>query len=247
MKQKKLYYIPGLISIIGLPILLLFWGPPALNMYNIVRLNIPSYAKDTPGVVKFTEEYVYNYLANKKLIILRLDGYAWDEKSLSYKNDFTFADKEIERLQSGHDTTKALAIHLGNQNVYGDFVWLCNEALIYNIIKHAFVENNFYFFPNPPPASVQESYLPDLTFQIDPPPGWKPPTKWQTFKENAEREYYTLKYWLSDYFDFLFYRQKQNKILAAGFILLIAIPSIVKIKKYRKIKCAYHLRTELSA
>jgi hypothetical protein len=60
--------------------------------------------------------------------------------------------KELERLQFEHDTTTALKVVFGDETSYGDFMYVLNLALIYQVKRYALVDNEFYFFINPPPA-----------------------------------------------------------------------------------------------
>jgi hypothetical protein len=53
MKKRKLFYVPGLISIIGLPVLLFFMGPENQIYPTSVRLKLPSNEKDVPGIEAF--------------------------------------------------------------------------------------------------------------------------------------------------------------------------------------------------
>src|SRR5437773_5152352 len=105
MKRKKLYYIPGIISIIGLPVLLFFWGPQDPVWQTCIKLNMPSDAKDTAGIGKFTKGFVYKAVKNKKIITIDLDDQAWDERSSYLANKkYSFVESEMERLQFTADT-----------------------------------------------------------------------------------------------------------------------------------------------
>ena len=49
-KKKKLRYLPGIISILCLPVLLFFRGPADPVHQNCIWLNLPSNTADTAGI-----------------------------------------------------------------------------------------------------------------------------------------------------------------------------------------------------
>jgi hypothetical protein len=154
MKRRKLFYIPGLISIIGLPILLYFFGSDDFVQPTVLKFSIPSDKKDTPGLTAFTRSNFYKTIKNKKIISVELYD-PLDDPGPNAPDHFyskmNFISREIERLQFTHDTSAMLRVEFSDWSTYGQFVDLINKAVIYRIKRYALVDNSFYFFANPPP------------------------------------------------------------------------------------------------
>ncbi len=150
MPHKKLFYVPGLISLLGLPVLLLVMNPEdPPERQNVLRMRLPSDKKPDSGMITFSRYSVYDAIANKKLI--QVSMYDEDDQNrIAAKLDF--ARREMERLEFTNDTTTVLKVELGNNNSFGDFVWLQNQALILDIKRYAFTDDAYFFFPNPPPT-----------------------------------------------------------------------------------------------
>jgi hypothetical protein len=65
MKRRRLYYVPGLISIIGLPLLLFFYWPKEIVAPTFLKVFLPTDRKDDPGMLIFSKEMVYKSLKDK--------------------------------------------------------------------------------------------------------------------------------------------------------------------------------------
>jgi hypothetical protein len=154
MKRKKLIYVPGLISILGLPILLFFWGPGDPVQLTSLRIRIPTDEKDSGGIKRFSKEGFLELTKNKKLTTIDLGSgspYIVDIKKYPLTDrKFQFVTRAIEQLEFTNDTSSVLKIDLAEGNTYGEFVWLLNQATIYNIRRYALIDNSFYFLANPP-------------------------------------------------------------------------------------------------
>jgi hypothetical protein len=238
VKRKKLYYVPGIISIMMLPVLFFFIGPEDPPDYRSIRLTLASTDKDTAGVLKFTEDYIYHKLENKKLVTIDLQSYIWNDTSFSFRDGFSLAVSELQRLQSAHDTSSVLKIPMNSQNSYGDFVWVINEAIIQRWNRYAFIDNSFYLFPEPPPI-IDTSRIEDLIVEMPADARMKPPTKWHIFKEEIARNYYIAIYRIETVAGYLFYRRTANKLLAASFLVLIVVPGIIKARKFHMLNKSF--------
>jgi hypothetical protein len=230
MKREKIYYVPGLISIVALPVLLFFRGPENYNYQSVIRLNMPSYAKDTNGIKKFTIGYVYEAIKNKKLIAIDLNDAFTDSEMYLEARQFDFITTEIERLQFTHDTTTVLRVQFGDRCTYGDFIWVLNHALVYDFKRYALVDNALYFFPSPrfiPYIETTDMHLDDYILPQQETPSW-----WDEFKISLRYKWSDIQY----QFKYLFYQQQQNKLLIIGFLLLVGLPAIIKIRQYARRK-----------
>ncbi len=85
MKGKRLYYIPGLFSIIGLPILLLLIGPGDPDRHTAMSVQLPSDAEHSP--LTFNRDGWFAFIKNKKVETIDLD---YQSFSYYYENDDVF-------------------------------------------------------------------------------------------------------------------------------------------------------------
>ena len=154
MKRKKIHYVPGLISLIGLPILIFILSQNPDKAKNAVRIFLPSDEKDESGQMrKFSKYYLYKIVENKKIIQVELDNVP-EERYLTGSR-LKFITREIERLKFTNDNSFVLKIHLSDSSTLGEFVWMVNQTLVYQIKRWGFVDDTFYFF-NSPPDTVKE-------------------------------------------------------------------------------------------
>ena len=232
MKRKKLYYIPGLISLVGLPILLFFMNPEDPEEKTCVKLFLPSDEKPSDGNIKFSKYGVYDLVKKKKLTTIYLDDYTGfdDPQELYLSNTkLSFIQREIERLEFTNDTSSALKIEFGDQATYGQFIWLMNQTMLYHVKRFAVVDNEFYLFANPPPAYYPETvtplYMGNMPMYNLP---YQSPTKWEIFK----REFYYKMFELR-------IMAKRNYLLVTGFLLFILIPFIIKMIRRKKENTIY--------
>jgi hypothetical protein len=162
MKRRRIYYVPGLISIIGLPILMLFYRPKETVAPTYLKLFLPTDRKDDPGMIRFSRGTVYKSLSGKKIITIDLDVETFCEEDSRTKYVFYqklhFVSQEIERLEFTNDTSSVLKIQFGTNNTYGDFVWVLNELFLYKVKRYALVDNDFYVFADPPLNHSSQSY-----------------------------------------------------------------------------------------
>ena len=149
LKRRKLYYIPGLISLIFLPIIFLKTlhsnKPfPVLNyavLINVKESNMPT----------FSGQYFMKQIKRRKLIPFYLD-----ESHEVNKNKFSFIQREALRLKYTCDTNYVIAVHLSDSLNYGEFVYLLNMMVIGNHKRYAEWKNIFYIFGEEPPDPENE-------------------------------------------------------------------------------------------
>ena len=230
MKKKKLYYLPGMISIIGLPVLLFFWGPADPVNENTIRLCVTADNKKTIVHEAYTKDSLVKSIQNKKMVTLNLNDFVWnDESEYVHQQKINFISTQIQQLQFTNDTSSFLKISFGPLSSYSNVVWVLNQAMIYHLRSYTLNGSDLYLFPNPPEdsrnyATLQTSGQP---FEIA---GTKPPTGWQKFINTCAYKISAVQYQL----DYLFTKQQQNKLIAAGFLLLIVFPGVLKIRNYAK-------------
>ncbi len=166
MRREKLFYIPGLISLLGLPVLMFFFKPTDQHKQVVVKLYLPSDDTSTPGI-GLSKYYVYSCLHHKKIIHISLIQEESDSLPLPVyriESRLRVIQTEMERLQFTHDTNSVIQVDFDKNATYGQFVWVLNQANILDYKRYALVGNSFYFFTNP--ALVEPKQLEDTVIPI---------------------------------------------------------------------------------
>jgi hypothetical protein len=239
MRKRKLYYVPGLISLLGLPVLLYFLGPREPIILTAMRINLPSDdMKPDPNRIRFSKTNVYHELKHEKIVAVDLDENGYEQGTTLH--DFVHLKKldfiagEIARRQFTHDTGSVLKIQLGDNCTYGDFVWVFNQARVYRVRRFVCIDDAFYLFTDPPPEPepVQDLKL-DLSNDViymHKPVQQKKPSQWELFMAAMAR------WWEKSSLIV-----ERNYIYVLGFLLLIIIPTIFRLSKrgtsFLQIKC----------
>jgi hypothetical protein len=149
MRRKKLYYVPGLISLISLPILVFCLFPKGQKQLTVIRMLLPSdKISNDRYVIRYSRDYVLNSIKSKKIIEVNLNKYGPFHETDSLENKFKFISKQLDSLYMSNDTTTVIKVDLGDSSTYGQFVWLVNQTLIRQWKRWAYVDNCFYFLNN---------------------------------------------------------------------------------------------------
>lgn len=162
MKKRRIYYLPGMISLIGLPLLVwvfLLPHPPGQrwNFHQPLRLFLPSDKKVSRFVRGFSKYNVLADIRGKKILVIDLNE-TWPPgyDSPFIKQRKAFIEKTMLELQLLHDTSTVLRVDFGKNNTYGDFIWLVNLAHTYLLKRYAFFDDRFYLFANPRPDPTED-------------------------------------------------------------------------------------------
>lgn len=105
----------------------------------------------------------YNFLLGiqrKKIIEVDLNE-AWSSAydSLLRSQKKSLIIQKISELQFFHDTTFVLKVDFGDNNTYGDFIWLLNLAHRFMVRYYAFFDDSFYLLGNPHAAPTPKERL----------------------------------------------------------------------------------------
>lgn len=144
--------------VIAIIVLALFYKPIEKSTEVVLRFNLP-YDKPDPYFARASEQSLLYAIKDKKIetIYFNYISNSSPSKGLLHTKK-RFIHHEIERLQFTNDTAVVLKIQLDEHNTYGDFVWLVNEANIYEYRRYAWIGNTFYMLPNDPPTGMNENY-----------------------------------------------------------------------------------------
>lgn len=220
MQYRKIYYLPGLISLIGLPVLLYFFMPEVKERPVALKLFLPTDDISEPPNIRFSSFYIKNYIRQKKVKYLKLPYYYESMEGLEeymYWSDKAYVWDQIRLGNLDCDTNKVFRVDLSSSHDYGDFVWVLNLATIHGYRKYAYMENSIYFFPNPPPRPENFEGLGDISienYQID---EIKEPSSWVLFKRKFE--------WYTDEWVAMI---KYQKTFAISFCILIVLPFLIR-------------------
>jgi hypothetical protein len=207
MTRKKKYYLPGLISLVCLPIIFLFFLPQDKPQPVLIRFFLP---KDEPDYreLSISKYKVWAYVKKKKQVTIQCE-FKDNSQLAEYRKaaKFDYIRRQIEHLSFSNDTNSVLKIELSDGSSYGDFVQILNDILIYDVKRYALTDNTLYVFANEPPANeVDLSVMYCGTGLI---------------QDSSPEELISL------------VNLSGRKILfLTGFILLIVIPGLLRVKKY---------------
>lgn len=119
--MKKIYYFPGLISALIVPILFWYYINPYIDKtkYNVVDIGIPAKLRKD----KSNDIYSFESIRN------------WDYKKIKVdpskaKENSKFYVSEIKSLQKRNEKDTGIEFILDKNNTYGDFVSLLNDMAI---------------------------------------------------------------------------------------------------------------------
>lgn len=77
-----------------------------------------------------------------------------------YARKLNFISQEIGRMEFLHDTSVVLKIKFGDSNTYGQFIWLVNQAKIYQVKRYTFFDAAFYILGNRPTDTATMKVIP---------------------------------------------------------------------------------------
>jgi hypothetical protein len=146
MKRKKLFYIPGIISLIGLPILVYFLIPSAKPSAVIkIYLLQDTVSGQSPNFSKIhIEDYFYGSIATKRKIEFDIGPDSPGRNIDKINSEFNLITNEIRIIKKSNDTNTVIKVSFGKLNTYGDIIWLLNQPIIYQLNKWALLDGTFY-------------------------------------------------------------------------------------------------------
>ncbi|MBF4518850.1 hypothetical protein IRZ71_21040 [Flavobacterium sp. ANB] len=204
-KRKKIFYVPGMISLIFIPLLCLiyFYKVDAFKVYTLLNVELPA-----PDNNVFEE---LNIADLRKYKIFNYNSNEFEENRSLEKLRFS-----LRKLKKENDTINGIRIHLGKKMTYGVYVQVLNifaEEGIEIYIPH---KDDFWVFMKPKPKQNKSIRIPIIRIC-----GYDGDF-WEKQREEAER-----KYVLSLY--------RKNWVLFLGYfgLVLLNIFALVKFNKNR--------------
>jgi hypothetical protein len=228
MEKKKLYYLPGFISIIGLPVLLLLWGPADPDRSTVVDAGIAPITVQTKAGAGNRYGSFAASLHNKKILSIDLNEMVWNEQSsFMFNRKLQFAASQMQQLQFTNDTTAVLRVNFGEKNNFSSIAWILNQAMLCDLRQYAFSGDELYLFANPP---AKHRYASAAMAE--------PAILLPGINNNAHfTPRYSMRlgiFLIKNKWQYLFYHQQQNVMLMGGFIFLVLIPALAAIRMVKR-------------
>jgi hypothetical protein len=168
--MKKLYYFPGVISLIAFFFLLPFcYKKIAPQKINLLRLNVPSLNPNP--LLPYTERGILKYNSKKRKLNICLDD---DVKTNSKKLELIRF--EAKKLKYTFDTSSIIVIKFSDDMSYGQFIKLVDICKTDSIRRYAPFQNYFIIYGESPPTepkTIKESsfiFFDDVVRIQQPPP-----------------------------------------------------------------------------
>jgi hypothetical protein len=139
-KRPKLFYIPGMISLLVLPVLFYIYQPEAKYKTQI-KFILPKDDHQSPDIPGYTHSMVKDYLKGKKINTVYLD----DDHVLN-DTKLEFIAREALKLKFYHDITQVIKVHLSDETTYGEFVQLLNIMIRDRHKRFSWMDDDFYIF-----------------------------------------------------------------------------------------------------
>ncbi|NDK54756.1 hypothetical protein [Pontibacter fetidus] len=142
-KHKKLYYVPGLISLIMLPLLFAYFGKKEVQKLDVRLMEINFWNPDFAELIPFPEREYTKFI---------LTGDSIKDKAI-----FTKADLQIKKLYADRDTINGVHFIFQDSASYGSFVNTINNLKENDIARYFPYENNLWvLYPTPTKQVVGE-------------------------------------------------------------------------------------------
>jgi hypothetical protein len=161
VKRKKLFYVPGLITLIGLPVLV-FLFLPRTKPLTTLKIFLPLDRRSSYNNFYNKEEFLNSIKSNK---IIEIDLRANDKTycgNLLKRNLFLISE-ELKKIKILKDTSTVLRVKIGNSNTFGQIVWLFNQTRVHLINRFMFEDDAFYFKNTIPDKLEKDVEIPTLT------------------------------------------------------------------------------------
>ena len=119
MKLRKIYYVPGLISAILIPLLFWFYGSQKLQepLPNVMNFGIPPIVENDNYKYSFEPYRNWNY---KKIIV---------QPNTARKNSKYYVS-ELKNLQTRNEKNTGIEFIINDKNSYDDFISILNDMEI---------------------------------------------------------------------------------------------------------------------
>jgi hypothetical protein len=205
-KRPKLFYIPGMISLLVVPVLFYMYQP-TIKKQTELKIYLP--ADDYPSW-SYTKSVFLAGLKGKKINTVHFD----EDHDLN-RRKLEFIAREAQKLIFYNDTTQVIKVRLSAETTYGEFVQLVNVMYMNGQKRYTWLDDNFYILAEAPSEPQVEWNGPCLlcndVVYLEPEKTWQ-----ERFWEEVNK-YKSL--------------IVNNALVLSAFALLIVTPAILKRKR----------------
>ena len=151
MKRPKLFYTPGMISLLVVPVLFYMYQP-TVKRQTVLKLFVPSEDKPSP-YLRFSRSVVLAGLKGKKINTVYYD----EDHSLNARR-LEFIEQEALKLKFYNDTTQIIKVHFSNETTYNEFIQVLNIMYKNGHKRYTLLDNDIYDLGEPPPDPESMDY-----------------------------------------------------------------------------------------
>jgi hypothetical protein len=145
---KKLYYIPGIISLVIVPVLFYYYGSRYLKTINQGKIDL--FWFDPELTKKYPEVFSGQYPQKRNYIDIELTG---DEQGDKVK--LNFAQVRIREILAQNDSTVGIHFNFSSNSEYWTFVKALDILRMEGAKTYMPYENNLWFYHIPPDTTIQ--------------------------------------------------------------------------------------------
>jgi hypothetical protein len=148
------WYVPGMISLVGILPLLIWKTLPLKDQLDqrVINVFLPKEGVINDSILSFSEEGVLREIQDKKQVSF-------------YLNDFTnFRVEVLENIRNasleikfGYDTAKVVKVVFGDNCNFNDLVSVMNICLLDEHKRWAWIQDSIFIFSPPAPSLEQQS------------------------------------------------------------------------------------------
>ena len=155
IKRKRIYYVPGLISLVAFPIIIFYYAH-SFKQQVVLKFYLASDNTDRNNpVFAFSKWRILGVMKKKKIVPVYLDG--------DHKMNFSklrFIQLEAQRLKFTCDTTQVLRVRLSYETNFEEFVSLLNIMYMNQQKRYCLIDNDFYIFGENRPVENKKTIEP---------------------------------------------------------------------------------------
>ena len=162
MARIKIFYPPGLFSLIGMPFFfyILSSFPNVTQRHNCLRIYLPrdGYQENPTTYSAYT---IRQQLRGKHIHRINIgDVRPYRNTEPPYYNSIlNNVALDLQKLQSNKDSDIVIKVVLDQQCNYKTFVWLFDQALINDIKRFPYLGDSIFFFSNASFYQVPENIV----------------------------------------------------------------------------------------
>jgi len=164
--MRKLYYAPGIISLVGFLFLLPYSFKRIIpKKETTLKFNVPKKGGDLD---QFAEESISKDISKKKKITFTLN-----ENRETNRKKLEVVRYEARKLKYTLDTSPVILINFTTELSYGQFINLIDQCKQDSIRRYSILNNGFVIFGESPPRKVEpngfECFLCNDVIHLPPP------------------------------------------------------------------------------